>query len=78
MYFISQFKSWQQNLQASFHICVDAKYVNGLYNFLRNTSIIKTFVPSKHCFWLKYKSCIHNIVFSRERVVLSESGGKYA
>ncbi len=31
MYFISQFMSWQQNSQASSHICVDAKYVNGLY-----------------------------------------------
>ncbi len=29
-------------------------------------------------FWLKYESSIHNIAFSIEKPVLSESGEKYA
>ncbi len=30
------------------------------------------------CFWLKYESIIYNIASSGEKVVLSESGEKYA
>ncbi len=35
-------------------------------------------VTSNHCFWLKYESFIHNIAFSSEKVISSESGEKYA
>ncbi len=46
--------------------------------FVRNKFIIKLFLTSNCCFWLKYESSIHNIAFSSEKVVLSESGEKYA
>ncbi len=37
------------------------------------------FLSSTHCFWLKYKSSVYNIVFlSEQKVALSESGNKYA
>ncbi len=45
--------------------------------FVRNKSLINT-SSSIHWFQLKYKSSIHNIVFSIEKVVLSESGEKHA
>jgi len=41
-------------------------------------SFIKMFLTLTHCFQLKYESFIHNIVFSIEKVVSSESGEKYA
>ncbi len=43
-------------------------------------SIIKTFLTPNHCFWLKYKSSLYNIVSpsKKEKVILSESGEKYA
>ncbi len=46
--------------------------------FVRNKSIIKMFLILKCCFWLKYQSSSHNIAFSSEKVILSESGEKYA
>ncbi len=36
------------------------------------------FLTLNHCFQLKYDSSVHNNVFSREKVVSSESGEKYA
>ncbi len=45
--------------------------------FERNKSI-KTFLSSNHCFLHKYDHNINNIAFSSEKVVLSESGEKYA
>ncbi len=36
------------------------------------------FLTSNRHFQLKYKSSIHSIAFSSEKVVLSESGEKYA
>ncbi len=36
------------------------------------------FYTSDHCFWLKYKSSIHNIASSSENVIWSESGEKCA
>jgi len=44
--------------------------------FARN-KFIKTFVTLNHCFHLKYYS-VHNIDFSSEKVVSSESEEKYA
>ncbi len=45
--------------------------------FVRNKSLINT-LSIIHWFQLKYKSSIHNIVFSIDKVVLSESGEKLA
>ncbi len=45
--------------------------------FVRNKSIIKTFLTSNHCFWPKYESIIHN-TSSSEKVFWSESGEKSA
>ncbi len=45
--------------------------------FVRNKSI-KTFLTSNRCFWPKCESIIHNIAFSSEKVVWSESGEKSA
>ncbi len=45
--------------------------------FVINNAIIKTFLTLNHCFWLKYESSIHNIAFSSEKVIASESGAKY-
>ncbi len=42
--------------------------------FIRNKSIIKAFLTSNPC----PLSSVHNIVFSNEKVILSESGEKYA
>ncbi len=36
------------------------------------------FLTLDHCFQLKYKSIIHKITSSREKVISSESGEKYA
>ncbi len=36
------------------------------------------FLTLDHCFQLKYKSIIHKITSSREKVIYSESGEKYA
>ncbi len=36
------------------------------------------FLTLNCCFWLKYKSSIHSIAFSSEKVISSESGEKYA
>ncbi len=46
--------------------------------FVSNRSIVKMFLTSNQCFWIKYKSPLHNIAFSSEKVVSSESGEKYA
>ncbi len=46
--------------------------------FVRNKSIIKEFLTSNTCVWLKYESIIHNIAFSSEKAVLSESLEKHA
>ncbi len=35
-------------------------------------------VNLNHCLRLKYESSIHNIAFSSEKVISSESGQKYA
>ncbi len=43
-----------------------------------NKYIIKIFLTANRPFRLKYESSIHNIAFSSEKVVLSESGEKYA
>ncbi len=37
--------------------------------FVRNKSIIKTFLTSNCCFWLKYKSTINNSTSSREKFI---------
>ncbi len=42
--------------------------------FVRNKSIVKTFLTSNCRFWLKYESSNYNIAFSSEKVILSESG----
>ncbi len=44
--------------------------------FVIGKSIINMFLTSNHCF--KYESSIHNIAFSSEKVIWSESGEKYA
>ncbi len=36
------------------------------------------FLTSKCWFWLKYESSIHNIAFTIEKVIWSESEEKYA
>ncbi len=46
--------------------------------FIRNKSIIKSFLTLNHCFWLKYESIIHNSASSSEKVFWSESGDKSA
>jgi len=45
--------------------------------FVRNKSIMKMFITSNNCFWLKYQSIIHNDT-SLEKVVSLESGEKSA
>ncbi len=46
--------------------------------FIRNKSVIKMVLTSKSWFQLKYESSVHNIAFSSEKVISSESGEKYA
>ncbi len=43
----------------------------------KNITIIHT-TPVHHCFWLKFESSVHNIAYSSEKVISSESGEKYA
>ncbi len=45
---------------------------------VRNKCIIKTYLTSNCCVLLKYKSSIHNIAFSSEQAILSESEEKHA
>ncbi len=58
----------------------DSPSVNILWSEMlhvkRNKSIIKMFLTSKCCFWLRYESYIH-IAFSIEKVISTESGEKY-
>ncbi len=42
--------------------------------FLRNKYTVKMYLTSNRFFQLKYKSSIHNVAFSSEKCVLSESG----
>ncbi len=46
--------------------------------FVINKSIIKSFLFLNGCFRLKYKSSIHNIAFSGEKVIYSELRERYA
>ncbi len=39
--------------------------------------IFNQFLPSNHCFQLKYNSSIHNIAFCSSKLVLSEPAEKY-
>ncbi len=44
--------------------------------FVKNTSIMKTYLTLNHWIWPGYKFSIHNIAFSSENIILSELGVK--
>ncbi len=46
--------------------------------FVRNKYIIKTFITSNWCFWLKCASSVHTFASSSEKVISSKSREKYS
>ncbi len=62
----------------NFSPSIDVFWNETLYISMKKKSIIKMFSHQTIFFRLKYKTSTHNIAFCSEKVILSESGEKYA